>query len=66
MDRYIQTLSVLRYPFDHMNHQEEPWKIPPIEYGREQKRNDFGKIKLGLDPENQVILELQMKTGKYG
>jgi hypothetical protein len=49
-----------------MNHQEEPWKIPPIEYGREQKRNDFGKIKLGLDPENQVILELQMKTGKYG
>ena len=66
MDRYIQTLSVLRYPFDHMNHQEEPRKNLLIEYVREQKRNDFGKIKLGLDPENQIFFELQMKTGKYG
>ena len=57
---------MLRYPVDHMNHQEEPWKNPLIENGREQKRNDFGKIKLGLDPENQIFFELQMKTGKYG
>jgi len=49
-----------------MNHQEEPWKNLLIEYVREQKRNDFGKTKLGLDPQNQIIFELQVNSVTYG